>query len=120
MEQLPSYRDFTPLLGTMRLPAIPHSPLFELSRQKNPQPPDSVRRSVYEALHELHIVRQLQWSRVAPEAFMSDYSYRSATIGSTLAARRAGNKLAVRAKAMSTRAAVTNVAGSAGEMPKRS
>ena len=76
--------------------------------------------SVYAALHELHIVRPLQWSRVAPEAFRSDYWYRSATIGSTLAARRAGNKLAVRAKAMSTRAAVTNVAGSAGEMPKRS
>src|SRR5258708_36762103 len=45
MGRLPSYRDFTPLLGTMRLPAIPYSPSFELSRQKNPQPADSVRRS---------------------------------------------------------------------------
>jgi len=39
MGRLPSYRDFTPLLGTMRLPAIPYSPSFELSRQKNPSPP---------------------------------------------------------------------------------
>ena len=45
MGRLPSYRDFTPLLGTMRLPGIPYSPSFELSRQKNPQPADSVRRS---------------------------------------------------------------------------
>ena len=45
MGRLPSYRDFTPLLGTMRLPGIPYSPSFELSRQKNPQPADSVRCS---------------------------------------------------------------------------
>src|ERR1700739_2858657 len=45
MGRLPSYRDFTSLLGTMRLPGIPYSPSFELSRQKNPQPADSVRRS---------------------------------------------------------------------------
>ena len=45
MGRLPSYRDFTPLLGTMRLPGIPYSPSFELSRQKNSQPVDSVRRS---------------------------------------------------------------------------
>src|SRR5258708_5954023 len=45
MGRLPSYRDFTPLLGTTRLRAIPYSPSFELSRQKNPQPADSLRRS---------------------------------------------------------------------------
>src|SRR5580700_1011887 len=45
MGRLPSYRDFAPLLGTMRLPGIPYSPSFKLSRQKNPQPADSVRRS---------------------------------------------------------------------------
>src|SRR6267143_114879 len=45
MGRLPSYRDFTPLPGTMRLPAIPYSPSFALSRQKNPQPADSVRCS---------------------------------------------------------------------------
>src|SRR5713101_2973968 len=45
MGRMPSYRDFTPLLGTIRLPAIPYSPSSELSRQKNPQPADSVRPS---------------------------------------------------------------------------
>jgi hypothetical protein len=57
---------------------------------------------------------------VTSEAFVSDYSYRSATIGSTFVARRAGSRLANTAKPMSTKAAATNVAGSAGEMPNTS
>src|SRR4029077_16239737 len=45
MGRLPSYRDFTPSLGTIRLTGIPYKPSLELSRQKNPQPADNVKRS---------------------------------------------------------------------------
>jgi hypothetical protein len=58
-------------------------------------------------LHENHV-----------EVFVSDYSYRSATMGSTLAARRAGTKLAPPANAINNNAAVQKVLGSAGEIPK--
>src|SRR5579864_9247466 len=39
MERLPSYRDFTPLLGMMSLPAIPYSSSFELHAKRIPSPP---------------------------------------------------------------------------------